>query len=157
MASILTGHVTHWAHLGCSGLAYTTACSSSCQYPATSHSHWRGVDQHFTINNLINSMRRRCVALHEANGGHTRHWLVFDKFNKQQRLIQVTAAERMRERWESADRASHKWVGIYRTWHLQALTLYAISATSHQISGHVARQAYTNHLVGRNQKCTLTY
>ncbi len=29
------------------------------------------------INNLINSMRRRCVALREANGGHTRHWLVF--------------------------------------------------------------------------------
>ncbi len=31
----LTGHVTHWACLGCSGSAYTTACSSSCQYPAT--------------------------------------------------------------------------------------------------------------------------
>ncbi len=30
-----------------------------------------------TINNLINSMRRRCVALREANGGHTRYWLVF--------------------------------------------------------------------------------
>ncbi len=27
-----------------------------------------------TINNPINSMRRRCVALHEANGGHTRYW-----------------------------------------------------------------------------------
>ncbi len=26
MASILTGHVTHWAGLGCSGSAYTTAC-----------------------------------------------------------------------------------------------------------------------------------
>ncbi len=48
MASILTGHVTHWACLGCSGSAYTTACSSSCQYPAASHSHWREVDQHFT-------------------------------------------------------------------------------------------------------------
>ncbi len=36
MASILTGHVTHWACLGCSGSAYTIACSSSCQYPATS-------------------------------------------------------------------------------------------------------------------------
>ncbi len=44
MASILTGHVTH-------GSAYTTACSSSCQYPATSHSHWRGVDQHSTGHN----------------------------------------------------------------------------------------------------------
>ncbi len=33
-----------------------------------------------TINNLINSTRRRCVALREANGGHTtftRYWLVF--------------------------------------------------------------------------------
>ncbi len=30
-----------------------------------------------TINNLINFMRRRCVALREANGGHTRYWLVF--------------------------------------------------------------------------------
>ncbi len=46
MAIILIGHVSHWAFLGCSGSAYTTACSSSCQYPATSHSHWRGVDQH---------------------------------------------------------------------------------------------------------------
>ncbi len=27
---------------------YTTVCSSSCKYPATSHSHWRGVDQHST-------------------------------------------------------------------------------------------------------------
>ncbi len=26
-----------------------------------------------TINNLINSMRRRCAALREANGGHTRY------------------------------------------------------------------------------------
>ncbi len=30
-----------------------------------------------TINNLINSMWRRCVALREANGGLTRYWLVF--------------------------------------------------------------------------------
>ena len=28
-----------------------TACSSSCQYPATSHSRWRGVDQHSTGHN----------------------------------------------------------------------------------------------------------
>ncbi len=48
LASILTRHVTHWACLGCSGLAYTTAptSSSSYQYPATLHSHWKGVDQH---------------------------------------------------------------------------------------------------------------
>jgi hypothetical protein len=30
-----------------------------------------------TINGLINSMRRRCVGLHEANGDYTRHWLGF--------------------------------------------------------------------------------
>ena len=30
-----------------------------------------------TINSLINSMRRRYVALHGANGGNTRHCLVF--------------------------------------------------------------------------------
>ncbi len=49
MASLLTGHVNHWACLGYSGSAYTTVCSSSCQYPATLHSHWRGVDS--TVHN----------------------------------------------------------------------------------------------------------
>ncbi len=70
MASILTGHVTHWACLGFSGSAYTTACSSSWQYPATSHSHWRGVDQHSSGHN------QQPDQLY-ANGGHTRYWLVF--------------------------------------------------------------------------------
>ncbi len=51
MASILTGHVPNWACLGCSGSAYRTACSSSCLYPTTSHTHWRGVDQHSTGHN----------------------------------------------------------------------------------------------------------
>ncbi len=32
-------------------IAYTTACSSYCQHLAASHSHWRGVDQHFTEHN----------------------------------------------------------------------------------------------------------
>ncbi len=36
---------------------------------------WTNISQ-ATINNLINFMRRRCVALREANGGHTRYWLV---------------------------------------------------------------------------------
>lgn len=30
-----------------------------------------------TINNLINSVWIRCVALCEANSGHTRYWLIF--------------------------------------------------------------------------------
>ncbi len=29
-----------------------------------------------------NSMRRRCVALREANGGHTRYWLVLPQYSK---------------------------------------------------------------------------
>uniref|UniRef100_A0A8C6LIM2 Tc1-like transposase DDE domain-containing protein n=1 Tax=Nothobranchius furzeri TaxID=105023 RepID=A0A8C6LIM2_NOTFU len=33
---------------------------------------WSNIPQ-ATIDNLINSMRRRCVALREANGGHTRY------------------------------------------------------------------------------------
>ncbi len=51
MAYILNGHIIHCACLGCYGSAYTAACSSSCQYPATLHSHWRGVDQHSTGHN----------------------------------------------------------------------------------------------------------
>jgi len=38
-------------HVWIAGLPYTTACSSSCQYPANSHSHWRGVDQYSTGHN----------------------------------------------------------------------------------------------------------
>ena len=40
------------------------------------HSHCSEVGQHSTINSLISSMRRRCFGLHDANGRHTRHWLV---------------------------------------------------------------------------------
>ena len=40
-----------WACLGCSGSTCTTTCSSSRQYPATSHSQWRGVGQHSTGHN----------------------------------------------------------------------------------------------------------
>ena len=51
MACILTRHVTRWACVGCSGSTCTTSCFSSCQYLATSHSHWRGVGQHSTGRN----------------------------------------------------------------------------------------------------------
>ena len=40
---------------------------------------WDNIQQ-ATINSLINSMWRRCVVLHEGNGGHTRYWLVFWSF-----------------------------------------------------------------------------
>jgi len=42
-----------WMCLGCSGSVYMTACSRSCQYPAASHSHWRGHFPQATINNLF--------------------------------------------------------------------------------------------------------
>ncbi len=80
MASILTGHVTHWACLGCSGSVYKkkrVPVPANIQLLRTAiEEEWTNISQ-ATINNLINSMRRRCVALHEANGGHTRYWLVF--------------------------------------------------------------------------------
>ncbi len=41
---------------------------------------WTNIPQN-TINNLINSMWRRCVTLREANGGHTRYWLVLGPYN----------------------------------------------------------------------------
>ncbi len=41
---------------------------------------WTNIPQ-ATINYLINSVWRRCVALGEANGGHTRYWLVFGSPN----------------------------------------------------------------------------
>ena len=37
---------------------------------------WDNIPQ-ATINSLVNYMPKRCGALHEANGGHTRYWLVF--------------------------------------------------------------------------------
>ncbi len=80
MASIVTGLVTHWACLGCSGSAYTTACvtvPANIQQLCTAiEEEWTKI-LHATINNLINSMQSWCVALHEANGGHIRYWLVF--------------------------------------------------------------------------------
>jgi len=48
---------------------------------------WTNIPQ-ATINKLINSMWRRCVALREANGGHSRYWLVFGTMNAE-RYIQV--------------------------------------------------------------------
>ncbi len=73
-------HVTHWACLGCSGSAYTrqrVPVPANIQQLCTAiEEEWTNIQQ-ATINNLINSMRRRCVALREANGGHTRYWLVF--------------------------------------------------------------------------------
>ncbi len=52
-SQFLHGQHTHWAchplNRNSNTLSYTR--SSFCQYPATSHSHWRGVDQHSTGHN----------------------------------------------------------------------------------------------------------
>uniref|UniRef100_A0A672M6Z5 Tc1-like transposase DDE domain-containing protein n=1 Tax=Sinocyclocheilus grahami TaxID=75366 RepID=A0A672M6Z5_SINGR len=42
------------------------------QFRTAIEEEWTNILQ-ATIKNLINSMRRRCVALREANGGHTRY------------------------------------------------------------------------------------
>ena len=46
------------------------------QFRTAIEEEWDNIAQG-TINSLINSMRSRCVALHEASGGHTRYGLVF--------------------------------------------------------------------------------
>jgi hypothetical protein len=46
------------------------------QLHTATEDEWDNIPQ-ATINSLINSMQRRCVALHETHGGHTRYWLVF--------------------------------------------------------------------------------
>ncbi len=53
-------------------------CAYIYIYIYTSHSHWRGVDQHSTGHNQQpDQICEGDVALREANGGHTRYWLVF--------------------------------------------------------------------------------
>ena len=68
--------VTHWACSGCSGSTCTTARANIQQLRTAIEEEWDNIPQ-ATINSLINSMQRRCVVLDEANGGHTRYWLVF--------------------------------------------------------------------------------
>ncbi len=62
------------------------------------------------------------------------------KVNKQQRVIQVTAAERTREIGEAAHIARFLVSGNLPNVALAGL--YAIPATSHQMTGLVDRQAY---------------
>ena len=95
MACILTRHFTNGEiPMGYSGLKCTTACSSSRQYPATSHSHWRGVEQHSTINSLINYMQRRSHTAwgkwwsHQILTGFLIHYLYF-KVSVTNRCISV--------------------------------------------------------------------
>ncbi len=85
MASILSGHVTHWAFLGCSGSTYTTVCSNSCQYPVTSHNHWKGVDQHPTGHNEQPDQLYGKEMCYTARGKWWSHQILF--FGKTVRLL----------------------------------------------------------------------
>ena len=77
IAYILTRYVTHWACLGCSGSTDCVPVLANIQQLRTAiEEEWDNISQ-ATINNLINSMWKRCVVLHEANGGPSRYWLVF--------------------------------------------------------------------------------
>ncbi len=75
MASILTGHVTieHvWDALDRRIRQHVPVPANIQQLRTAIEEEWTNISQ-ATINNLINYMRRRCVALREANGGHTRY------------------------------------------------------------------------------------
>ena len=84
VACLFSRQVSHRARLGSSGSSGTTTCRESRQCPWTPHCPSRRVGQYSTlaiIDNLVWSMRRRCTALRDATGGHTRYWVVnFDIF-----------------------------------------------------------------------------
>ncbi len=64
MASILSGHALDWR------TRQRVPVPANIQQLRTAiEEEWINIPQ-ATINNLIHSMRRRCVALREANGGH---------------------------------------------------------------------------------------
>ena len=67
----LAGHVAHWACLGCSGY---DSVFQFLQHPATSHSHWRGVDQHSTGHNQ--QPDQLCVKEMWDKCWSHRYWLV---------------------------------------------------------------------------------
>ncbi len=64
---------------------------------------WTNITQ-TTINNLINSMWRRCVALREANGGHSRDWLIFGP-------PQYSKTAHFREAFYCGQPKAHLWGG----------------------------------------------
>ncbi len=85
-SQFLHGQHTHWTchPLSMFGMVWIDVydsvflvLSNIQQLHTAIEEEWTSIPQ-TAINNLINSMWRRCVALHEANGGHTRYWLVFD-------------------------------------------------------------------------------
>ncbi len=75
---------------------------------------WTNIPQ-ATINNLINSMRRRCVALCEANGGHTRYLLVFGQI----KILQCVQGSRFKVLYYLSHTQSYK-VPLLKPAHVQA-------------------------------------
>jgi hypothetical protein len=61
------------------GMLWINMYDSVFQFPPISKNFCTAIEEDWdnipqaTINNQINSMRRRCVALYEANGGHSRY------------------------------------------------------------------------------------
>jgi hypothetical protein len=80
LSCIITRHVTHWACLECSG---KNVYDSLFQFPTLSSNFTQPLKSRgtfipqVTVNSLSRSMQRRDAVLHEANGCHTRYWLVF--------------------------------------------------------------------------------
>ena len=70
MACILTRQVSMFGMLWID--LYDSVLTNIQQIHTAIEEEWDDIPQ-ATINSLINSMRRRCVVLHEANGGHTRY------------------------------------------------------------------------------------
>ncbi len=83
---LLHGQHTHWTchPLSMFGMLWIGVYDSMFQFLPISSNFTQPLKRsgptfhRATINNLINSMRRRCVALRAANGGHIRYWLVFE-------------------------------------------------------------------------------
>ena len=70
-------HIEHvWVVLDQRVRQRVTVPATFQQLPTASEEEWDSILQ-ATVNSLINSMRRRCVALHEENYVHTRYGLLF--------------------------------------------------------------------------------
>ena len=65
------------------GMLWIDVYDSVFQFPPISSNFGLAIEEEWdnipqaTINSLIQSMRRKCVVLYDANGGHIRYWLVF--------------------------------------------------------------------------------
>ena len=77
MASSFTRSFTHWACLRWNGTTVTQSAKSASDVSGNRSGIdriWNNIPQAF-FNNLVRSMRSRCQAWINANGGHTHYWL----------------------------------------------------------------------------------